>query len=166
MTNLDSQVVRQLFTQPNSVFFQGGWDGISDSMKTPINGVFVGTTYGWHQERRISPLFLLPTTATIIATYAMLACGVSLAIKHKDRFNKEDAEFDITNFVHVTAAYRPETRLRSDFRTFSDQSNAYLMGTRLGLTRWRGMRVLGIASRQHEHAYDKYGFGGGDTTDE
>lgn len=118
-------------------------------MRTPIIGTFTATTYGWYQERQVSPLFLLPTTLTIIATYAILAYGVALAIKHKDHFLEEDADFDPTNIVHIIAAHTPETR-RSDFRTFSDRPTGYIKNIWVKLKHREGIRAFDVSTRQGE----------------
>lgn len=138
--------MRQLFTQPDSPFIPGGWNNVSQSMRTPIRGTYTATTYGWRQDH-ISPLFLLPTVITILATYGLLAYGVRLAIKHKEKIHKEDAYFDPTDIVHVVAAHTPETR-KNEFRTFSDAAATYRRKTSVRINSRHGVRSLEVMGRE------------------
>lgn len=142
LTERGLKVIRQVFTQPDSPYIRGGWAGLSDSMRTPIRGTFIPTTYGWLQEHRASPLFLLPTTVIILATYGLLGYGIALARVHKDDFQKEDADFDPTDIVHVIAAQTPEAR--SEFRTFSDGPAAFIRETSVKMNNRQGIRGLEV----------------------
>ncbi|KAF9450610.1 hypothetical protein P691DRAFT_810012 [Macrolepiota fuliginosa MF-IS2] len=136
-------VVRQLFTQPDSPFIPGGTSGLSSSMQTPIQGTFTLTTAGWSQDRVSSPLFLLPTTVLCLATYGLLVYGIVLARKDKGDFQKEDADFDPTDIVHVIAAHAPETR-RNEFKSFSDEQNAYIRQTTVKMHNRQGVRAFEV----------------------
>ncbi len=141
--------MRQLFTQPDSQFIPGGWSNVSQSMRTPIHGDFVATTYGWRQDRTVSPLFLLPTVITILATYGLLAYGVRLALKHKEKIHKEDADFDPTDIVHVVAAHTPRTRT-NEFKSFSDAAATYRKRTSVRINSQYGVRSLEVTREDAE----------------
>lgn len=145
-----------MFTQPDSLYIQGGWTGLADSMRTPIRGTFIPTTYGWLQEHRTSPLFLLPTTVVILATYGLLGYGIILARIHKDNFQKEDADFDPTDIVHVIAAHSPEAR-RNEFRTFSDQPTAFIRKTSVKMNSRQGIRALEVIGSGRKATLDGQG---------
>ncbi|KAF5357237.1 hypothetical protein D9756_006645 [Leucocoprinus leucothites] len=134
--------IRQIWTQPGTAAALADPDS---SMFTPINGTFSAATYGWHQDHTISPLFMLPTTVTILITYCLLTYGLMLARKHADALVYGDGHFDPTDIVHVIAAHTPETR-QQDFRVFSQESTSYMRKTAVKMEDKGGVRAFQISS--------------------
>jgi hypothetical protein len=95
----------------------------------------------------VSPLFLVPTTIIIIATYCILIYGFMVARKHRDDLHDDDLDFDPTNIVHVVAAHSPETR-KHEFRRFSHRSASYMRGTAVQMQSKEGVRAFAISARR------------------
>jgi hypothetical protein len=94
----------------------------------------------------VSPLFLVPTTIIIIATYCILIYGFMVARKHRDDLHEDDLGFDPTDIVHVIAAHSPETR-KHEFRRFSQRATSYMRGTAVQMQSKEGVRAFAISAR-------------------
>ncbi|KAF5357238.1 hypothetical protein D9756_006646 [Leucocoprinus leucothites] len=139
---LMGSTIRLILTQPELAAALADPDS---SFFTPINGTFSASTYGWHQDHTISPLLMLPTTVTILATYGLLIYGLILARKHTKALVDGDGHFDPTDIVHVIAAHTPETR-QQDFRDFSQKSTSYMRKTAVKMEDKGGVRAFQISS--------------------
>jgi hypothetical protein len=135
------QAVRQVWTQPGNPAAQAGFNS---SSFTTIEGTFTATTYGWYQDHTVSPLFALPTTVVILATYSLLIYGAMLTRKHEGDFAHGDVNFDPTNIVHVIAAHSPETR-QEEFSLFSQGMNSYMRKTAVKIESKGGARAFQVS---------------------
>jgi hypothetical protein len=80
----------------------------------------------------------------IIATYCLVIYGVKIAREHRHTLQKEDVDFDITDIVHLIAAYAPETG-QDGPRNFSERST-YMRRISVRLGNRSGVRTFNVTA--------------------
>ncbi|KAJ3566088.1 hypothetical protein NP233_g7220 [Leucocoprinus birnbaumii] len=138
--------LRSLWSQSNGVLSKrADWHGPPQSMLTPTVGSYQIVTFGWYQDAMYSPLFLVPTTIVVLATYAVLIYGIAVARAHADNFLPDDVYFNPSDIVHVVAARTPD--IRHLFGRFSDDQSLFLGRTRVAMGDTIEGRVLEVSAR-------------------